>query len=106
MLCIMNRMIRSLLASLRSRLIVLVLIAALPGFLVTLFIANKQRQTAFREVDIQNRSLLNLVAASQSQTVANIKTLMTTLAAANEIRTGNVEGCQRLLDTVLQYSIG
>ena len=103
---IMNRMIRSLLASLRSRLIVLVLIAALPGFLVTLFIANKQRQTAFREVDIQNRSLLNLVAASQSQTVANIKTLMTTLAAANEIRTGNVEGCQRLLDTVLQSSIG
>ena len=102
----MTTMIKSLLSSLRSRLIVLVLIAVFPGFFVTLFVANRQRQIAFSQVESQNRSILRLVAASQSQLVANTKTLMTTLAASGEIRSKNIEGCQTLLDIVLQSSIG
>jgi signal transduction histidine kinase len=97
---------RSLLFSLRSRLILLVLIAVLPGFFLTLFVANLQRQIALREVKAQSLSTLRLAALSQSQLIANTETLFATLAEASEIRSHSVQGCNALLDRVFHTSVG
>jgi signal transduction histidine kinase len=83
-----------------------VLIAVLPGFLLTLFVANIQRQSALRAVEAQNLSILRLAALSQSQLVTNTKTLFATLVQASEIRAQDVPRCNALLDRVLQTSTG
>ena len=68
--------------SLRSRLIVLILIALLPGIFLTVFVANSQRQAALRGVEAQNLSTLRSAALAQSLLVASTRTLLTTLAAS------------------------
>jgi signal transduction histidine kinase len=78
--------------------------AVLPGFLLTLFFANVQRTAALRSVEAQNLSTLRLAALSQAQIIANTKSLFGTLAVANEIRTHDAEGCNLLLDHILQTS--
>ncbi len=97
---------RSLLFSLRSRLVLLVLIAVLPGFFLTLFVANLQRRSALRAVEAQNLSTLRLAALSQSQLIANTKALFGTLALSSQIRNHDVAGCNALLDQLLQTSVG
>lgn len=94
----------SFLFSLRSRLIALILMAVLPGFLLTLFFANVQRTAALRAVEAQNLSTLRLAALSQAQIIANTKGLFSTLIVASEIRSRNVDGCNVLLDYILQTS--
>ncbi len=97
---------RTGLSSLRSRLIILVLIAAMPGLLLTLFVATRQRQLALQEVENQNLSILRLAALSQQQLIANTQALFGVSVLTNEIRQHNVEGCNALLDHILQTSTG
>ena len=92
--------------SLRSRLIVLILIALLPGIFLTLFVANSQRQAALRGVEAQNLSTLRSAALAQSLLVASTRTLLTTLAASPVIVDGDRAGCNALLANTLKSVAG
>ncbi|NJM40632.1 MAG: hypothetical protein HC853_07625 [Anaerolineae bacterium] len=63
-----------------------------------------QRTAALRAVEAQNLSTLRLAALSQAQIIANTKGLFSTLIVASEIRSRNVDGCNVLLDYILQTS--
>jgi signal transduction histidine kinase len=102
----MGEVIGSVLFSLRSRLILLVLIAVLPGFLLTLFLANRQRQAALQAVETQNLSTLRLAAMSQSQLINSTQTLLATLAAAPIVRSADRAGCNALFANALKSSTG
>ena len=100
------RMGGSWLFSLRSRLVILVLIAVLPGFFLTLYVANIQRQAALRIVKTQNLSTLRLASNGQAQLIANTQSLLGVLAVSNEIQRRDVAACNTLLDNLLQSSTG
>ncbi len=96
----------SLLFSLRSRLIALVVLVAMPGFLLTLFVANAQRQAALEVIQTQNSGTLRLVAQGQAQMIATTRTLLTSMAGSPGVLQRDPSACAAMLTTVLNASTG
>ena len=90
--------------SLRSRLILLVLLAILPGIGLVLVIASEQRANAIEQVKRTNLSILRLVQANQSQLISSAQYLLITLSQDSAVTNlnGNPESCKQVLQNVLQ----
>ncbi len=91
-----------LLSSLRSRLILLVLIAGLPGFVLVLIMARQQRLDALATMGGQSTSALRLVAMMQATQVETTRALLAALAATPILTQGSVDSCKELLATTMR----
>jgi signal transduction histidine kinase/HAMP domain-containing protein len=96
-----------MLKSLRSRFILLVVLAILPGVLLVLLIANEQRTRAIEQVRRTNISILRLVQANQSQLMTSAENLLLTLSQDRLVTdmNGDVETCRQVLDNILQRAL-
>ena len=89
-------------ASLRSRLLLLVLFAVIPAFLLTIFTNWNERRLAATEVREEALRLARLAAADQEQLVESVHQLLLTLARLPEVHDGAAAHCQALLADLLR----
>ena len=89
-------------ASLRSRLLLLVLFAVIPAFLLTIFTNWNERRLAATEVREEALRLARLAAADQEQLVEGVRQLLLTLARLPEVHDGTASHCQALLADLLR----
>ena len=89
-------------ASLRSRLLLLVLFAVIPAFLLTIFTNWNERRLAATEVREEALRLARLAAADQEQLVEGVRQLLLTLARLPEVHDGASAHCQALLADLLR----
>jgi signal transduction histidine kinase len=89
-------------ASLRSRLLLLVLFAVIPAFLLTIFTNWNERRLAATEVREEALRLARLAAADQEQLVEGVRQLLLTLARLPEVHDGAAAHCQALLADLLR----
>ncbi len=93
-----------LLSSLRTRLVLLVLLAVVPALGLILYTASEQRRTATLEVEQNTLRLARLAANNQKQVVEATRQILTVLAQLPIIRQGSSAECDRLLvDLLKQY---
>lgn len=93
-----------LLSSLRTRLVLLVLLAVVPALGLILYTAAEQRRSATLEVQENTLRLVRLAANNQKQVVEASRQILTILAQLSVIREGNSAECDRLLvDLLKQY---
>ena len=85
---------RSLVRSLRFRLVLLVLLASLPSFALLFLTAAQQREDAVAAGQDESRRLASLVAANQSNVATQIETV---LSATAELLDETPEGCREVL---------
>lgn len=95
-----------MLSGLRSKLIFLVVVAMIPGFISALAIANQQRIQARQEAEKTSQSFLRLVTLNQTQLVNNVRGLATTLAQVIDIHAIDAPRCEALLQQVLDKNVG
>lgn len=96
----------ALFSSLRSRLMLLVLLAVLPGLALAIYGAVEQGRQEVREVEQTNLSYLRLAAMSQAQMVQNTRTLLSTLSQTTKVRGDDPAECNQLLASVQAASPG
>lgn len=92
----------TILSSLRTRLVVLVLLAVVPALGLILYTASEQRRTATVEAENNTLRLVRLAANNQRQMVDSTHQLLTILAQLPVVRQGNTPECDRLLAKLLQ----
>ena len=95
-------MSRFSLASLRFRLLLLVLFAVIPAFLLTVFTNWNERRLAASEVREEALRLARLAAADQEQLVEGVRQLLLTLARIPEVQGGDAAHCRALLADLLR----
>ncbi|MBA3274791.1 MAG: ester cyclase [Chloroflexia bacterium] len=89
---------RSLVRSLRFRLVLLVLLASLPSFALLFLTASQQREDAVAAGQDESRRLARLVAANQSDVASQIETvLVATAGLLGDTADGCGERLQRLI---------
>lgn len=92
------------LSSLRTRLVLLVLLSVVPAIGLILYTASAQRRTATAEAQENALQLVRLAANNQRQVVEGTRQLLTILAQLPVVRKGNSPECDRLLaDLLKQY---
>ena len=89
---------RSLVRSLRFRLVLLVLLASLPSFALLFLTAAQQREDAVAAGQDESRRLASLVAANQSNVATQIETV---LSATTELLDETPEGCREVLQRLV-----
>ncbi|MBD2345690.1 PAS domain S-box protein [Anabaena subtropica] len=92
----------SFLSSLRTRLLLLVLLAVIPALGLILYSASEQRRAAITEAQENTLRLVRLAANNQRQMVEGTRQLLTVLAQMPIIRQGNSPDCHQLLADLLQ----
>ena len=95
-------MSRFSLASLRFRLLLLVLFAVIPSFLLTVFTNWNERRLAAGDAREEALRLARLAAADQEQLVEGVRQLLVTLARLPEVHGDNAAQCQTLLADLLR----
>ncbi|HBY94008.1 MAG TPA: PAS domain S-box protein, partial [Chloroflexi bacterium] len=91
-------------ASLRVRLLFLVLLATLPGFGLTFYSAWADRHRAARDVRENTLQVARLASASQEQLIEGVHQVLVTLTRLPEVRDGDSAACSALLgDLLKQY---
>jgi signal transduction histidine kinase len=93
---------RSWLASLRARLILLVLLALIPAFVLILYTALEQRRLATAQVQETALRLARLASSDQGRLITGSRQLLVGLAQLTEVRRRDSQRCSRLLAEVLQ----
>ncbi len=94
----------TLLSSLRTRLVVLVLLAVVPALGLILYTASEQRHSATLETQQNTLRLVRLAANNQRQVVEATRQILTILAQLPVVRKGKSTECDRLLaDLLKQY---
>lgn len=88
--------------SIRKKLIILVLLATTPVFLVLLGTELVNRQHAVNEAQRETAQFLNGFAEVQRRITGSTRTLLRTLASIPEIRDANVERSRVILTTLLE----
>jgi serine phosphatase RsbU (regulator of sigma subunit) len=97
-------MVRGYLASLRVRLILLVLIAVIPALGLILYTASEQRRLATAQAQQDALRLARLVSANQAQVIEGVRQLLVALAQLPAVRAGNSAACSALFaDFLKQY---
>ena len=97
-------MSRLSLASLRVRLILLVLLAVLPALGLTLYNAAQARQREAARVQEDAQRLTRLTASNVEQFVEGARQLLVALSRFDRVRNRDVAGCNALLaDLLKQY---
>ncbi|MBM4259300.1 MAG: HAMP domain-containing protein [Deltaproteobacteria bacterium] len=89
-------------ASLRFRLLLLVLFAVIPAFLLTVFTNWNERRLAASDVREEALRLARLAAADQEQLVEGVRQLLVTLARLPEVQGEEAAQCQALLADLLR----
>jgi signal transduction histidine kinase/CheY-like chemotaxis protein len=96
----------SILSSLRTRLVVLVLLAVIPALGLILYSASEQRRSAITEARANTLRLVRLAANNQKQMADGTRQLLTVLAQLPIVRQGKSPDCDQLLaDLLRQYPI-
>jgi PAS domain S-box-containing protein len=97
---------RTLLSSLRFRLILLVLLAVLPALGLILRTNLEQRQWAVAEAQEEALQLARLAAVDQEQFIQSAQQLLAALAQLPAVRDGDPTACETLLANLLeQYPV-
>jgi len=95
-------MIRELLASLRLRLWLLVLLAFMPALGLMLYTAAEQRQHAVKEVRDQALRMAQIVSSDQERRIDGTRYLLMALAHVPDVRAGDAAECERFLSALLK----
>jgi signal transduction histidine kinase len=88
--------------SLRTRLILLVLIAVLPAICLILFTAADQRKSAAHEAQQNALRLARSAAATQNGSIEGARQLLAALAQIPEVRGANSAGCDAIFRRLLK----
>ncbi|MBD2447551.1 PAS domain S-box protein [Nostoc sp. FACHB-152] len=91
-----------LLSSLRTRLILLVLLAVVPALGLIFYTASEQRRTAITEAQENTLRLARLAANNQRQTFEITRQLLKVLAQLPVVRQNNSAECNQLLADILK----
>jgi PAS domain S-box-containing protein len=89
------------LSSLRTRLVLLVLLAVVPALGLILYTASEQRRAATAEAEENTLRLVRLAANNQRQIFEGTRQLLTILAQIPIIRKSNLPECDQLLADLL-----
>ncbi|MBE9007300.1 response regulator [Fortiea sp. LEGE XX443] len=89
-------------STLRTRLVLLVLLAIIPALGLILYTASEQRRTATAEAEQQTLRLARLVANNQKQVVDGTRQILMILAQLPVVRQGNSAVCDQLLADILK----
>src|SRR3989442_3400844 len=92
------------LASLRSRLLVLVFVAVLPAFALTLYTNLEHRRAAVAVAQEEALRIARIAASEQNDVFQDARRVAFTLAQLPEVRTLKAEACRRLLAELLSQS--
>ncbi|WP_051306944.1 ATP-binding protein [Desulfomicrobium escambiense] len=95
---------RTLHGSIRKKLALLFIFSALPAIVIVLLTGLNNRHKAITEAE---KDLLHFswhIAETQTKTTENIKTLLESLSASEEVRSKDVAGCERLFADVLRIN--
>jgi signal transduction histidine kinase len=95
-------MSRLSLSSLRFRLLLLVLLAVMPAFGLTLYIDQQERQFAVSRAQSDALRLARLAAAYQEQSIEAVRQLLVTLARLSEVRGNDPAACRTLFVDLLK----
>ena len=96
--------LKALKASLRSRLLLLVALAALPALGLTVYSGLEQRAFIARKVQAEALTLARVVARDHQELVDNTHQLLEILSNLPEVREGPPEACNELLAQFLRSS--
>lgn len=89
-------------SSLRSRLVVLVLIAVVPVFAVVLFSAVRHRDQMNRQASNTALGVARAIASEQDRLLENVHQFLITLARLPQIRDGDGNACAKVLAGLLE----
>ena len=89
-------------ASLRTRLLLLVLLAILPALGLILYTGLEQRRLAAADVRREALRLTQLAASKHEELIGDARQLLLTLARLPEVRGGNPAACSSLLADLLE----
>jgi two-component system, cell cycle sensor histidine kinase and response regulator CckA len=92
----------TLFSSLRSRLVLLVLLAVLPALAMVLYTAVEQRAESVEQVQQRVQTLSSLLAADQEKEFAQASLLLRGLARLPVVRSGTAKACSEVLAAVHQ----
>jgi signal transduction histidine kinase len=90
------------LSSLRVRLLLLVILASVPGLILTVYSAAEQRRSAEEEVMETALRLVRLATSNQDQLVEGARQLLVALAALPAVRNQDSRTCNSFLETLLE----
>lgn len=88
--------------SLRTRLLMLVLLAVIPAVGLTLYTTSEQKRLAVMTAQTTSRRLARLVAANQVQLINNTRQLLFILAKLPEVSRADTVACSRLFADLLE----
>ncbi|MBO3459170.1 PAS domain S-box protein [Aetokthonos hydrillicola Thurmond2011] len=91
-------------STLRTRLVLLVLLAVVPALGLILYTASEQRRTATLEAQEQALRLARLAANNQKQVVEGTRQMLIILAQMPVIRNGNSAQCNQFLADILKQN--
>ena len=98
--------LRSPFASLRARLLWLVLMAILPAMGLVLYTGLEQRREAAAQAKDEALRLVRVASANQAQLIEGARQLLIALAELPEVRGGDPAACHALFNALLnQYSL-
>ncbi|MBI4564478.1 MAG: response regulator [Planctomycetes bacterium] len=100
----MRRSFRANLSSLRTRLILLVLIAVIPAFLWILISAAGVRREEIRDAERRAMRVAVLAAEEHQICVEGARQLLQTIARTNVVRRGDPDACAAFLATLLKQA--
>jgi signal transduction histidine kinase len=95
-------MFRKLFASLRARLILLVLLAVIPALGLILYTGAEQRRLAAENTRADALSLARLLAADHARIIEETRQLLLTLTHLSEVRPGESAACSLLFAGLLE----
>jgi len=95
-------MLPVLFSSLQIRLLLLLLLALLPGFAMTFYLGFEQRQQAIHNAKAEALQLARATAANQSRLLDTERQLLATIAELPVVLNGDAEGCHTRLAALRQ----
>ncbi|NTW44970.1 MAG: hypothetical protein HGB14_11205, partial [Anaerolineaceae bacterium] len=87
--------------TLRSRLMLIIILTSIPGILLLLLTGLEQRQQAIQDAQDEVLHLGRVATKMQSELIYNARSFLVTIAHLPTIRTGDMEGCQEILSHLI-----
>src|SRR5581483_7096541 len=91
------RTMRQLFSGLRLRLVLLVLLAAIPAVVLTLHIARQDRQHQTAALRQRSQDLIQLADRKEDELIAGTRQLLRAVAESSQVLSGRRDDCTRLL---------
>src|SRR5581483_892857 len=97
------RTMRQLFSGLRLRLVLLVLLAAIPAVVLTLHIARQDRQHQTAALRQRSQDLIQLADRKEDELIAGTRQLLRAVAESSQVLSGRRDDCTRLLSLFADY---